>query len=95
MLKVYLFHICSIIGGIKDIKIYADLALLSVEGDEHVGRITNLHSAVIGYSAVIYGNMNGEFEMLNNWRVVWDNLEKDNNLPKKLVRELFENLFLN
>lgn len=72
-------------GGIKDLKIYVDLALLSVEGDEHVGRVTHLHSAAIGYSSVIFGDINGEVKMINTWREVWQNLEKDDSLPKKLV----------
>lgn len=79
------FPILLFTGGIKDLKIYADLALLSVEGDEHVGRVTHLHSAAIGYSSVIFGDINGEVEMINTWRVVWQNLEKDESLPKKLV----------
>lgn len=61
------------------------MALLSVEGDEHVGRVTHLHSAAIGYSSVIYGDMNGEVKMINTWKEVWQNLEKDDALPKKLV----------
>lgn len=72
-------------GGIKDLKIYADLALLSVEGDEQVGRVTKLHSAAIGYSSVIFGNIYGEIKMVDTWREVWQNLEKDNALPQKLV----------
>lgn len=72
-------------GGIKDLKIYADLALLSVEGDEHVGKVTHLHSAAIGYSSVIFGDINGEVKMINTWKEVWQNLEKDDSLPKKLV----------
>lgn len=73
------------VGGLKDLKIYVDLALLSVEGDEPVARVTNLHSAAIGYSAVIFGDMNGEFEMMKNWKIVWENLEKDIDLHRKLV----------
>lgn len=76
------------IGGLKDLKIYVDLALLSVEGDEPVARVTRLHSAAIGYSAVIFGSMNGEFEMMRNWKIVWENLEKDIYLHCKLVRVL-------
>lgn len=72
-------------GGIKDLKIYADLALLSVEGDEHVGRVTKLHSAAIGYSTAIFSTFNGEQEMIDTWKEVWQNLEKDTSLPKKLV----------
>lgn len=79
------FLIILFTGGIKDLKIYADLALLSVEGDEHVGRVTHLHSAAIGYSSMIFGDINGEVEMINTWKVVWQNLEKDQFLPKKLV----------
>lgn len=66
-------------------KIFADLALLSVEGDEHVRRVRQLHSAAIGYSSVIFGEINGEDEMIDTWREVWQNLEKDAFLPKKLV----------
>lgn len=74
-----------IAGGTKDLKIYADLALLSVEGDEHVARVTNLHSATLGYSAVIYGDMFGEDDMIHTWKEVWKNLKKDEHLPEKLV----------
>lgn len=66
-------------------KIYADLALLSVEGDEHVGRVTKLHSAAIGYSTAVFGTFNGEQEMIDAWKEVWQNLEKDTSLPKNLV----------
>lgn len=79
------FPILLFTGGIKDLKIYADLALLSVEGDEHVGRVTHLHSAAIGYSSVIFGDIRGEIKMIDVWREVWQNLEKDAFLPKKLV----------
>lgn len=61
------------------------MALLSVEGDEQVGRVTRLHSAAIGYTSVIFGNIYGEIEMIDTWREVWQNLEKDNSLPQKLV----------
>lgn len=74
-----------ITGGIKDLKIYADLALLSVEGDEHVGRVTKLHSAAIGYSSVIFGNIDGEDQMIDSWEEVWQNLKRDNFLPQNLV----------
>lgn len=59
--------------------------MLSVEGDEQVGRVTKLHSAAIGYSSVIFGNIYGEIKMVDTWREVWQNLEKDNALPQKLV----------
>lgn len=88
MLKMSFCTLCKFClfkGGIKDLKIYADLALLSVEGDEQVGRVTRLHSAAIGYSTVIFGNIYGEIEMIDTWREVWQNLEKDNFLPQKLV----------
>lgn len=77
----------SITGGVKDLKIYADLALLSVEGDEQVGRVTSLHSATIGYSPMIFRieDINGEIEMIERWREVWQSLEKDDALPQKLV----------
>lgn len=74
-----------ITGGIKDLKIYVDLALLSVEGDEQVGRVTHLHSAAIGFSSVIFGNFSGENEMIDAWMEVWEHFEKDNDLPIKLV----------
>jgi hypothetical protein len=76
-----------IIGGVKDLKIYADLALLSVEGDEHVGRVTSLHSATIGYSPMIFRieDINGEIEMMERWNEVWESLKKDEALPQKLV----------
>lgn len=78
-------------------KIYADLALLSVEGDEHVGRVTNLHSAAIGYSSMIFGEISGEIEMINAWNEVWQNLEKDASLPGKLVtiQQLLKNVSKN
>lgn len=61
------------------------MALLSVEGDEQVGRVTNLHSATLGYSSVIYGDIQGENEMINAWNEVWEHLNKDKFLPGKLV----------
>lgn len=61
------------------------MALLSVEGDEQVGRVTHLHSAAIGFSSVIFGNFSGENEMIDAWKEVWEHLEKDNDLPQKLV----------
>ena len=61
------------------------MALLSVEGDEQVGRVTNLHSATLGYSSVIYGDIHGENEMINAWKEVWENLDKDTFLSGKLV----------
>lgn len=85
---IVLFENLSILlltGGSKDLKIYADLALLSVEGDEQVGRVTNLHTATLGYSSVIYGEIQGENEMINAWEDVWENLDKDTFLPGKLV----------
>lgn len=79
------YSFLCVTGGYKDLKIYADLALLSVEGDEQVGRVTNLHSATLGYSSVIYGDIHGENEMINAWKEVWKNLDKDTCLPGKLV----------
>lgn len=64
------------------------MALLSVEGDEQVGRVTHLHSAAIGFSSVIFLNFSGENEMIEAWKEVWENLEKDKDLPKKLVINL-------
>lgn len=61
------------------------MALLSVEGDEQVGRVTHLHSAAIGFSSVIFGNFSGEIEMIDAWKDVWENLDKDKDLPQKLV----------
>ncbi|XP_062570766.1 E3 ubiquitin-protein ligase RNF213-like isoform X2 [Saccostrea cucullata] len=73
-------------GGVKDLKIYADLALLSVEGDDQVGRVTTLHSATIGYSPMIFslGSINGESDLMLKWEEVWQSLEKDDSLPQKL-----------
>jgi hypothetical protein len=84
---MYFDNVMFIIGGVKDLKIYADLALLSVEGDEHVGRVTSLHSATIGYSPMIFRieDINGEIEMMDRWNEVWESLEKDVGLPQKLV----------
>lgn len=59
--------------------------MLSVEGDEQVGRVTHLHSAAIGFSSVIFGSFTGEHEMIDAWKEVWEHLEKDTGLPKKLV----------
>ena len=56
-----------------------------MEGDEQVGRVTNLHSATLGYSSVIYGDIHGENEMINAWKEVWENLNKDTFLSGKLV----------
>lgn len=61
------------------------MALLSVEGDEQVGRVTHLHSAAIGFSSVIFGYFSGENEMIDAWIEVWEHLEKDSDLPQKLV----------
>lgn len=59
--------------------------MLSVEGDEQVGRVTKLHSVAIGYSSVIFGNIDGEVEMIDSWEEVWQNLKRDKFLPQNLV----------
>lgn len=48
-----------------------DLVLLFVEGDEYVGRVIYLYFVVIGYFLMIFGDINGEVEMINIWKVVW------------------------
>lgn len=79
------FPILLFTGGIYDLKIFVDLALLSVERDEHARRVRQLHSAAIGYNSVIFRDINGEVEMIDTWREVWQNLEKDAFLPERLV----------
>lgn len=67
----WIFLIFLFIGGIKDLKIYVDLVLLFVEGDEYVGRVIYLYFVVIGYFLVIFGDINGEVKMINIWKEVW------------------------
>ncbi|XP_078327262.1 E3 ubiquitin-protein ligase rnf213-alpha-like isoform X2 [Crassostrea virginica] len=76
----------SLSGGVKDLKIYADLALMSVEEDDLIAHVTNLHTATIGYAPLIYDvcNIQGEDELIERCEDVWTSLEKDPNLPRKL-----------
>lgn len=69
-------------------KIYADLALMSVEEDDLIAHVTNLHTATIGYAPLIYDvcNIQGEDELIERCEDVWTSLEKDPNLPRKLVQ---------
>lgn len=85
---IYLYYIWHFSGGVKDLKIYADLALMSVEEDDLIAHVTNLHTATIGYAPLIYDvcNIQGEDELIERCEDVWTSLEKDPNLPRKLVQ---------
>lgn len=68
-------------------KIYADLALMSVEEDDLIAHVTDLHTATIGYAPLIYeiSKIQGEDELIRTCEDVWTSLQKDPNLPRKLV----------
>ncbi|XP_061196022.1 E3 ubiquitin-protein ligase rnf213-alpha-like [Saccostrea echinata] len=77
----------SLKGGVKDLKIYADLAFMSVEEDDLIAHITDLHTAAIGYAPLIFytENIQGEDALIQRCEEVWTSLEKDEDLPRKLI----------
>ncbi|XP_062570770.1 E3 ubiquitin-protein ligase RNF213-like [Saccostrea cucullata] len=77
----------SLKGGVKDLKIYADLAFMSVEEDDLIAHITDLHTAAIGYAPLIFytEDIQGEDALIQRCEEVWTSLEKGVDLPKKLL----------
>ena len=73
----------------QQVKVLVDLAMISAtgQGDMEVARVSVLHVAVTGYSALIYDlPQDADFRLFyQQCQEVWKNLEADPALPKKLV----------
>lgn len=72
----------------SDVKVFVDLASISAgENDTEIDRVACFHDAVMGYSPLLYSlsPKAGFEEFMFSARQVWDNLQRDQRLPAKLV----------
>lgn len=68
---------------------FVDLATISAgENDMDLDRVACFHDAVLGYSSMLYElKPDSGFDFFNKLlKKLWNALDNDSNLPKKLVR---------
>ncbi|KAK3585584.1 hypothetical protein CHS0354_036771 [Potamilus streckersoni] len=78
----------SMKGGLKELKVFVDLASISAgEGDIEIAKVNCLHAATTGYASLIFDpdKHYGYKELLDKCQVLWKELKADPNLPKKLL----------
>lgn len=78
-----------ILGGIKELKVFVDLAInFAGEGDYEIGKVNCLDTAATGYSPLIFSLDQDcdAAEFLQRCEKVWKELKVDTKLSKKLVR---------
>ncbi|KAK3585587.1 hypothetical protein CHS0354_036774 [Potamilus streckersoni] len=78
----------SMKGGLKELKVFVDLASISAgEGDIEIAKVNCLHAATTGYASLIFDldKHSGYKELLDKCQVLWKELKADPNLPKKLL----------
>ncbi|XP_052218272.1 E3 ubiquitin-protein ligase rnf213-alpha-like [Dreissena polymorpha] len=75
-------------AGQKELKVFTDLAMMSA-GDEpiNIWKVQCLHSAVMGYSPLIFElqNCNGYMQLLNRCKSVFKELKINPVLPKQMI----------
>lgn len=73
----------------NELTVLVDLALIMAQGQGafEVGKVTGLHTSVMGYAPLIFNLQEGCSieEFMNLCRDVWQNLKADPELPTKLV----------
>ncbi|XP_060084373.1 E3 ubiquitin-protein ligase rnf213-alpha-like [Ylistrum balloti] len=77
----------SMPSGLKELKVFVDLATISAgEGDIEIAKVQCLHSATTGYAPLIFNLTDdiGYQGFLDKCKLVWNELEADPNLHKKL-----------
>ncbi|KAK3585575.1 hypothetical protein CHS0354_036762 [Potamilus streckersoni] len=78
----------SIEGGLKELKVFVDLAIISAgEGDMEIDKVNCLHAATTGYASLIFDleEDSGYKELLGKCQILWKELQADPDLPKKLL----------
>ncbi|KAK3585581.1 hypothetical protein CHS0354_036768 [Potamilus streckersoni] len=78
----------SMPGGLKELKVFVDLAMTSAgEGDMEIAKVNCLHAATTGYASLIFDldEDSGYKELLDKCETIWNTLKVDKNLPTKLL----------
>ncbi|KAK3585578.1 hypothetical protein CHS0354_036765 [Potamilus streckersoni] len=78
----------SMKGGLKELKVFVDLASISAgEGDMEIAKVNCLHAATTGYAPLIFDlDENSGYEaLLDKCQILWKELKADQNLPAKLL----------
>ncbi|KAL3881517.1 hypothetical protein ACJMK2_027949 [Sinanodonta woodiana] len=78
----------SMKGGLKELKVFVDLASISAgEGDMEIAKVNCLHAATTGYASLIFDHdeISGYKTLLQKCQILWKELKADPNLPKKLL----------
>ncbi|KAL3881537.1 hypothetical protein ACJMK2_027969, partial [Sinanodonta woodiana] len=78
----------SMKGGVKELKVFVDLASISAaEGDLEIDKVNCLHAAITGYAPLIFDlKENSDYKtLLEKCTMVWEALDADPKLPEKLV----------
>ncbi|KAK3585576.1 hypothetical protein CHS0354_036763 [Potamilus streckersoni] len=78
----------SMEGGLKELKVFVDLASISAgEGDMEIAKVNCLHAATTGYAPLIFDldEDSGYKTLLDKCQIVWKELKADPKLPDKLL----------
>ncbi|KAL3881513.1 hypothetical protein ACJMK2_027945, partial [Sinanodonta woodiana] len=78
----------SMKGGLKELKVFVDLASISAgEGDMEIAKVNCLHAATTGYAPLIFelNENSGCKELLDKCQILWKELKADPDLPDKLT----------
>ncbi|KAL3881536.1 hypothetical protein ACJMK2_027968, partial [Sinanodonta woodiana] len=78
----------SMKGGMKELKVFVDLASISAgDGDMEIDKVNCLHAAITGYAPLVFDlDVNFGYKILRErCNLVWEALEADPELPQKLV----------
>ncbi|KAL3881511.1 hypothetical protein ACJMK2_027943, partial [Sinanodonta woodiana] len=78
----------SMKGGLKELKVFVDLAMISAgEGDMEIDKVNCLHAATTGYASLIFDldEDSGYEKLLEKCQILWKELKADPDLPKKLL----------
>lgn len=81
-------HLCSLSLGRSDVKVYVDLAIITVgETDTKIDQVYYFHDAVMGYSSLIYSlpPRAGFKAFMKCAEQVFETQCRDERLPDKLV----------
>ncbi|KAL3881512.1 hypothetical protein ACJMK2_027944 [Sinanodonta woodiana] len=78
----------SMKGGLKELKVFVDLASISAgEGDMEIAKVNCLHAATTGYAPLIFDleEDSGYKTLLDKCQILWKELKADPKLPEKLL----------
>ena len=75
----------------QELKVFVDLAMISAgESDLEIDRISSLHTSCLGFGSLIYQLKpnHGFQEVMDLCKTVWQSVEANPTLPKKLVSQI-------